>query len=431
MGTTLTQTKINGAKPKKSNAYYIWDKNGERGSGVLGVKITPSGNKLYYFRYIVGGKSKFIKLGSVSGMSLKTAREHRVELSALLASGIDPKEKMENDKRKAEEERRRQQAHGTFADLLNVFFEHLSSKHKDPEQRKRCLSRYERHVKYYIEGQIAPERKVNTITKQDILALLGKITPSAPVQADKIRSILHKMFELAIDFDDDPANYQKNLRFFTQVNPVSRIKKQNKSKPGRRSLSLHEIQRFMDPNNEKYFDKRIFLLLKMSIFLGGQRPFELLLSKRSSFIGSNDMLVLEDNCTKTSVANVLPIGQNVQSMIDEVDSLRFIDEAHNPLLFSASNTMGHVDPSYVAKQLRKFCETTGFPKFTPRDLRRSVKNIMLELDIRRDITNYIQNHSFGDVAEAHYITYEFMTQKKIALSLLESKLTEIPPAKAN
>lgn len=424
MSTILTKTSISGAKPKPKNSYYMWDSNGERGAGVLGVKVTPSGNKLFYFRYISDAKAKFIKLGKVGSMSLAEARERKTALSGLLSSGIDPQKQIANEKAQEEAAAKHEAAHGTFADLLNVYFEHLSKKHSDPDQRARCLERYQQHVDYYIKDAIDPDRKVNDITKKDILALLSKIIPTAPVQADKIRSILHTMFELAIDFDDDPANYHRDLRFHIEVNPVTRIKKQNKGKPRRRSLTLHEICQFMDASNERYFNKRIFLLLKLSVFLGGQRPFELLLSKRSSFLTSDDQLILKENCTKTSVANVLPIGPSTKALINEIESLSFIDTETNDKLFSAENKFGHIDPNYVSKQLREFCKETGFPRFQPRDLRRSVKNIMLELDIRRDITNYIQNHSFGDVAEAHYITYEFMSQKRDALARLETAIME-------
>lgn len=45
-GTLLTDSKIRGIKPKEQ-AYYVWQSSATRGTGRLGLKIYPSGRKIF------------------------------------------------------------------------------------------------------------------------------------------------------------------------------------------------------------------------------------------------------------------------------------------------------------------------------------------------------------------------------------------------
>ncbi|ESL70265.1 hypothetical protein L423_04424 [Enterobacter roggenkampii] len=76
MAANLTETAIRGLKTK-STAYYVWSNSAQRGTGRLGVKVQPSGSKVFYFRYYVekGKKEKFIQLGIWPEMKLVTANE--------------------------------------------------------------------------------------------------------------------------------------------------------------------------------------------------------------------------------------------------------------------------------------------------------------------------------------------------------------------
>lgn len=83
----LTTKQVTGLKPK-NKPYYVWDSNGERGTGKLGVQITPKGSKRFTFRYFVDGKAKFIPIGAFPDVSLSDAREKQRELGGLLVQGM-------------------------------------------------------------------------------------------------------------------------------------------------------------------------------------------------------------------------------------------------------------------------------------------------------------------------------------------------------
>ncbi|WP_407072521.1 Arm DNA-binding domain-containing protein [Pectobacterium brasiliense] len=61
-GILLTDSKIKGIKPKDS-AYYVWQAAATRGTGRLGIKIYPSGRKVFVYKYHKDGARKFLSLG--------------------------------------------------------------------------------------------------------------------------------------------------------------------------------------------------------------------------------------------------------------------------------------------------------------------------------------------------------------------------------
>ncbi|MBI0439546.1 DUF4102 domain-containing protein [Dickeya dianthicola] len=46
MAANLTETAIRGLKTK-STSYYVWSNSAQRGTGRLGVKVQPSGSKVW------------------------------------------------------------------------------------------------------------------------------------------------------------------------------------------------------------------------------------------------------------------------------------------------------------------------------------------------------------------------------------------------
>ncbi|EHK3828971.1 DUF4102 domain-containing protein, partial [Escherichia coli] len=50
MAVNLTETAIRALKAKKTS-FYVWSNSSQRGTGRLGVKVQPSGSKIFYFRY--------------------------------------------------------------------------------------------------------------------------------------------------------------------------------------------------------------------------------------------------------------------------------------------------------------------------------------------------------------------------------------------
>jgi integrase len=81
--TPLSEIKVRTAKPLEST-YKIFD------GGGLFLLITPSGGKLWHFKYRFDKKEKKLAFGTYPEISLADARQRRDEARKQLAQGIDP-----------------------------------------------------------------------------------------------------------------------------------------------------------------------------------------------------------------------------------------------------------------------------------------------------------------------------------------------------
>ena len=67
----------------------------------------------------------------------------------------------------------------------------------------------------------------------------------------------------------------------------------------------------------------------------------------------------------------------------------------------------------------------GFPKFIPKDIRRTVKSRIGEIGISKDIRDRLHNHALHDVSSKHYDRYDYLQPKKDAIKIWNDWLTEV------
>ena len=79
----LTDKKIRAARADKKPV-LLFD------GGGLYLEVTPTGSKLWRLKYRLAGKDNRMSLGRYPDMSLKDAREKRIEIRKLVDAGIDP-----------------------------------------------------------------------------------------------------------------------------------------------------------------------------------------------------------------------------------------------------------------------------------------------------------------------------------------------------
>src|ERR1700757_3985666 len=80
---TLTEIRIRAASPG-DRAYKLYDVRG------LYMLVTPTGGKLWRFKYRMNGVEKLLTLGKYPDVSLKRAREKRDDARKLGADNVDP-----------------------------------------------------------------------------------------------------------------------------------------------------------------------------------------------------------------------------------------------------------------------------------------------------------------------------------------------------
>jgi integrase len=125
---SLTDTEIRKSKPG-TKAYRLADTKG------LFLFVTPTGGKLWRYKYRHGGLQKLMAIGKYPDVPLALARERHAEARRQLAIGIDPMEQ-----RKAAKTAEKATAENSFRTIAGLWFEHWraekSAQHVDATRRR-------------------------------------------------------------------------------------------------------------------------------------------------------------------------------------------------------------------------------------------------------------------------------------------------------
>ena len=81
----LSDIQVKNTKPQEKD-FKLYD------GGGLNLLVTPTGGKLWRFKYRFSDKEKQLSFGAYPALSLADARQRREDAKKLLANGIDPGE---------------------------------------------------------------------------------------------------------------------------------------------------------------------------------------------------------------------------------------------------------------------------------------------------------------------------------------------------
>jgi integrase len=153
----LTDVKVRKAKPDDT-AYRLWDGDG------LYLEVSPSGGKLWRFKYRFNGKEKLLALGKWNVVSLAEARDGRHDAKRLLARGIDPGVQRKDQKRDA-----RDRAANSFEAVAREWYAKQLTVWV-PSHATDVMRRLERNLFPDLGG-----RPIAEITAPELLAAVRKI----------------------------------------------------------------------------------------------------------------------------------------------------------------------------------------------------------------------------------------------------------------
>lgn len=129
----LTDTEIRKAKPRDER-YRLTDGRG------LYLVITPTGSKLWRYKYRFAGVEKLMALGQYPDVSLVEAREQHAQARRVLAGGADPMET-----RKAERVALSAGDSGSFHTVALAWWDHWQAG-KSPKHAKLTRSRLDQNI---------------------------------------------------------------------------------------------------------------------------------------------------------------------------------------------------------------------------------------------------------------------------------------------
>lgn len=176
----LTDIQVLKAKPQTKDM-KLFD------GGGLFLLVTPTGGKLWRFKYRFEGKEKTLYLGSYPEIPLADARQRRLDARKLLANGIDP---AAAKKEQAAERARQEITFETVArDWYGKQLAAWSKGHADT-----VISRLERDV-FPVIG----DTPISRIKTGEILAILRKVEARGALDtALRIKIIFGQIFRYAV-----------------------------------------------------------------------------------------------------------------------------------------------------------------------------------------------------------------------------------------
>jgi integrase len=178
----LTKTLVDNLKPS-DKVYDQWDTELEG----FGVRVHPTGRKVYLVRYRVKDASKTQRKQNVartSDMPPDRARDLARTIFAQVAEGKDPMKARQLDKE---------------APTIDDMAARYMKEHAKPFKKDRSVTLDEKNFRLHILPAMGKKR-IEEVTKAHILSLVGNLS-DRPATANQCIALLSKAFNLAEDWD--------------------------------------------------------------------------------------------------------------------------------------------------------------------------------------------------------------------------------------
>ena len=414
----LTDVRVRSAAPLEKGILELWD---GKTSGLC-FRVMKSGVRSWTFRYRPHSGAAFrrITLGRYPALSLGEARAAAARIRERVRAGADPQE----DKRTDREALHAAPTELTFDALADLYIERYAKRQKASWKNDEG----------YLRAKARPawgKREAASITSQDVARLLFDVVASAPISANRLRSVLVKLFGWACE------------SALLAVNPMLGVKKPHREGKGKtRTMNDPEIRVLWHALESATAAPGILAALK-SLLLLGQRPGEVA-GMAVSELHLNDIRTahweLPPARMKARRAHVVPLPPLAREIVmAEVARQRGATPDTKPEFVFASKfaERARLARHSLSQALGRIIE--GLDKDgddaeavarlkadppTPHDFRRTVATGLARLGIPRDDRLAVLAHSYSDVHEV-YDHYDRLPQKRAALEIWERHLRTV------
>ena len=411
----FTMNSIKGLKPKERQ-YELFEDSGEKSTGRLGVSVGSSGSKTFVYRFYWNGKRQYIQLGKFPEMSLSMAREQVKIFGGQLKSGRNPKNELKNEMLAKEMQEVAEAEKGSIKQLIDGYV------FKMQMDGKRTHLDVKRRLEKDVYQVIPPATKAKDVTSLHVKQILiNMIQRGAVVQSNRVRSYLHAAFQYGLKSDFDPMGNHEQIIFGLSMNPVAIVPRQAQAeKPGDNWLKKNELCQLMESFSlANKVSRMVQELLRLCVYTGGQRPYELASSQWKSINWQENTLLITSEISKNKREHLVPLTDS------SVQILKFLKEnsTESNFIFPQRDGLKPFRTDSFAQAIGYYREQfPDFPYFVARDIRRTCKTLMGELGISKELRDRIQNHAFQDVSSKHYDRYDYLSEKRVALEKWEAKL---------
>ena len=372
----------------------------------LVVQPRPSTSKSWAFRYRspLDGKPKKMTIGPYPAFTLLQAREAAAAAQRMVAKAIDPAAVKKEARARALE----------VSDRVGTLLDSFIKRHVDAAMKASTAT----EAKRLIERHLRPawnDRKVETISKHDVLELLDGIVDSgARVTANRVYSLCRLFFNWAVARDVIPVSPMTSMR-----QPAVEI-------PRDRVLTDDEVRWLWRATTDVGpFNAAVRLLL-----LTGQRRGEVkdLTDGELVLDGAAPRWSLPPERVKNATAHDVPLSAAAVAAIRSApriaDSAWVFTESGRGPINGWSKSKVRLDAAMLAVARREATDagvndidSIALRPWTIHDIRRTVASGLARLGVAVHVTEAILDHRSGTLSGivAVYQRHDHAKEKRAAL----------------
>jgi integrase len=425
----ISESQIKAAirKVAKEKPVVLLTDDGARGAGRMVFKARRCGDNVmaeFYGRYTLHGVRAMAKIGNydpegrAGGLTLADARKRfREEFAPAISAGMEPTS--------VAARRLAQNRPGTVTELFTAYVESLRTSGKRSADYVEGLLLTGRNS---AADHIGGDKAAASIESAQIIPYLAEIYGrDCPVMAQKARTYLSAAFNFGMKAEHDyRRRTTAGATWGIKSNPVAAIPADSEaSKPGQRFLSPAELRIFWTWLIG-YEDQSTLARALRLMICTGQRVEEMLRITTTVYEKPRAMLYWEK--TKNGLPHSVPLIPQAVAILDGM-----VPNSHG-LYFPHRDDPTKPSPGELTAVVDLFiAEHPEIPRFTPRDLRRTVKTLAGAAGISKEMRDRLQNHTKSDVSSKHYDRWEMIPEKRAAMDrwaawldrVLAGEITEI------
>ncbi len=355
------------------------------------------------------GKRQRMTLARFPDLGLAEARDRADELRKLVAKGINPIEAKRTERTEAPAR--------TFKALADRYLE------EHARRFKKSADADERNLRLHVLPKWG-KRSFANITRADIIELIeGLIADGKQTLANRVQSLISKIFSFAVDAD------------LIAANPAVRLKKRGKETALTRTLDDSEIRLFWSRIMSPPVSKPVGLALKLAL-LTGLRAGEVSGLHCAEFIDLDNadqaVLLISGERTKNKKPHLVPLSPLARQLA--LDAVKLAGSSTDYLFPHRLDDDQALDPHALARAMDRFAkdlaadadtETWKADPPTPHDLRRTFATRLSALGVAKEDRDACMNHARTDVGSTHYDMYDRQAEKRRALDLWAAALANI------
>lgn len=357
---------------------------------------------------------------SSEGWSANRAYDKLLEFKANDAAGDGKPTSLAEEAALREAERRRLLAQGSIEQLFRGYVNWMESVGRKSWQdvKHALLESRDSPVQFFGAGT-----KAKDVTAKDVMRYLRTIHErGCRSQASHMRAYLSAAFNFGLKRENDYTRTEVDVVYEIDINPVVSVPVDlGASSVGTRYLSSDEIRAVWELIGKGDHSRQTTTAARLLISTCGQRVREVLEARKDEFDLDAKIWDMPPERVKNGRRHVIPLSERSclligQAMAESPTSFYLFphrDRPEEPMHFRSLN-----------RAFTRLCDESGMERFTGRDLRRTARTLLSDVEVPAYVLDLFLNHGQSGVGQKHYDKSQHMAEKQRVLETWDTLLDQ-------